>query len=207
MNKTTLRSAATAFGILAMSAPTVVLAAGPGDAPPVPGMPQLAFGHITQGPLLLSQMIWLFLIFGAMYYLVKNYGLPHVASVIEERRQRIEGDLEAAQKAKEEADAAMAALREATSRARAEAQSSVANAVQAAETENAQKAEALNARLNAQIAEAEARIERSRAAAMGALREVASETTAAVMAKLVGTPDAASVVAAVDRELMARGRA
>lgn len=207
MNKTTLRSAATAFGILALSAPSVVLAAGGHDAPPVPGMPQLAFGHITQGPLLIAQMVWLFLIFGAMYFLVKNFGLPHVASVLEERRQRIEGDLEAAQKAKEEADAALAAHREATARARAEAQASVASAVQAAEAENAKKAEALNARLNAQIAEAEGRIEKSRAAAMGALREVASETTAAVMAKLVGSTDATSVVAAVDRELAARGRA
>ena len=101
----------------------------------------------------------------------------------------------------------MVAHREATARARAEAIASVASAVQAAEVENQKRAEVLNARLAAQIEEAEARIGRARAAAMGALREVASETTAAVVTKLVGSADPHAVVSAVDRELAARGRA
>jgi len=206
MSKTFGRSVVLALAALALSIPTVVLAAGP-EHVPVTGMPQLAFTHPEQGRFLIAQVVWMAIIFAALYWLVKNVGLPRVAEVLDMRQQRIQGDLEAAQRMKEDADAAMVAHREATARARAEAVGSVASAVQAAEAENHKRAEVLNARLAAQVAAAEERIGRARVAAMGALREVASETTAAVMTKLVGSTDAASVSAAVDRVLAARGRA
>ncbi len=80
-------------------------------------------------------------------------------------------------------------------------------ALQAAQADSDAKAAALNARLNAQVAEAEARIDASRTAAMGALRGVAIDTTEALLTKLVGRADRAAVDAAVTRELAARGRA
>lgn len=203
MNKTILGIAALGFGAFALF-PGLGLAAGP---VPVPGMPQLAFGHPEQGRLLIAQIVWLLIIFALLYWLVKNVGLPKVAEVIEERRQRIEGDLENAKRMKEEADAAMAAHRAGTARARSEALAAVASAVLAAEVEGFARADALSARLAAQVAEAEGRIDRARGAAMGALREVATDTTAAVVAKLLGNADRTKVAAAVERELTARGRA
>lgn len=208
MSKTFRRAAFLAATAAVVLAPAFGFAANsPVDYPPVTGMPQLAFAHPVQGRYLIAQVVWMMLIFAALYWAVKNIGLPRVAAVLEARQKRIQGDLETAQKLKEDADAAMVAHREATARARAEAVSSVSSAVQAAEQENQKRSEALNARLAAQIEEAEARIERARAAAMGALREVASETTAAVVGKLVGSADPQAVSAAVDRELAARGRA
>lgn len=204
MIKTFGRSAFLTAAALALSA-AAASAAEPGSVPVV-GMPQLALGHPEQGPLLISTLVWMAIIFALLYWLVKNVGLPRVAEVLEERQQRIQGDLEAAQRMKEDADAAMVAHREATAKARAEALASVAAAVQAAEVENAKRAEVLNARLATQIAEAEERIARARATAMGALREVAAETTAAVVTKLIGNANPTSVSAAVDRELAARGR-
>jgi F-type H+-transporting ATPase subunit b len=134
------------------------------------------------------------------------YALPRVEQVLEDRRKRIEGDLAAAQAAKAEADAAMAAHREATQRARAEAQASIAAAVQAAQAEAQARAEVLNARLNQQIAEAEARIGQARDAAMGALRQVSTETAEALVRRLTGGADRSVVDAAVDRALAARGQ-
>ncbi len=65
----------------------------------------------------------------------------------------------------------------------------------------------LNARLDAQITEAEQRIHAARAAALGALRQVASETATAVVTRLTGmTPDAATVDRAVGTQLAARGQ-
>ena len=167
------------------------------------GMPQLRFGD----PLTIAQVIWLLIIFGLLYHIVANYGAPRVAGVLEERRQRIEGDLEAAQAAKYSADHAMAEHQAATAKARSEAQQAIAAATQQAHAEAAQRAEALNARLNAQIAEAEARIAAARDAAMGALRQVATETTDALLGRLIGSADRAAVERAVDRELAARGHA
>jgi F-type H+-transporting ATPase subunit b len=166
-------------------------------------MPQLDFGN----PLLIAQVVWLLIIFGLLYYVMSVYALPRVASVLEERQQRIQGDLEAAHAAKAEADAAMAAHRDATARARAEAQAAIATAMQQAQSEAAKRAEDLNAKLARQIEEAEARINAARDSAMGALRQVSTETAQSLVTKLVGAADAGAVNAAVDRALAARGRA
>ena len=122
-------------------------------------------------------------------------------------RARISADLEAAHGAKAEADAAMAAHREATARARAEAQAAVAAATQQASAEAAQRSEALNARLARQIEEAEARIAAARESAMGALRQVSTETAENLVAKLGARADRGAIGAAVDRALAARGQA
>ena len=163
-------------------------------------MPQLDFSN----PLIIAQIIWLLIIFGALYYMLAAYALPRVESVLEDRAARIAADLEAAQLLKAEADAAIVAHREATTKARAEAQSAIAAAMQQAQAEAAARSEALNARLNRQIAEAEARIAASRDVAMGALRQVASETATSLVAKLSGRADAAAVDAAVGRALATR---
>lgn len=191
---------------LAAILPTVAMAAGSAEVP-VEGMPQLAFSHPEQGRLLVGQVVWQLLIFIALVYMMAKVALPRVGAVIEERHNRIAADLEAAQAAKAEADAAMAAHRAATEAARAEARASVANAVQAAQSEADAKAAALNTRLNAQIAEAEAKIEAARTAAMGALRGVATDAAEALVSRLVGKADRATIEAAVGRELAARGRA
>lgn len=182
-------------------APALALAADAHGEAGGGGMPQLRFDD----PWMLAQVVWLLVIFGLLYYVMARYALPEVESVLTTRRQRIDGDLEAAQEAKGRADAAMAAHRAATAQARSEAQAAIATASQQAQAEAAAKAEALNARLNAQIEAAEARIAAARDAAMGALRQVAAETTDALVSRLIGSVDRGAVEAAVDRELAVRG--
>lgn len=167
------------------------------------GMPQLDFAN----PLMLAQIVWLLIIFGVFYYVLSSIALPRVASVLEERRNRIEGDLEAARAAKSEADAAMEAHRAATARARAESQAAIAEATQSAQAEATARGAELNARLNQQIAAAEARINTARDTAMGALREVATDTANALVTRLTGLKNEPAVAAAVQRELAAQGRA
>lgn len=167
------------------------------------GMPQLRFND----PMLLAQVVWLLIIFGLLYFIMANYALPQVASVLEARRNRIDSDLDAARAAKERADAAMAEHRAATARARSEAQAAVSAAVAQAQDEAAAKAEAVNARLAQQIEAADRQISAARDAAMGALRQVAADTAEAVVARLTGRADRAAVDSAVAQELAARGRA
>ena len=167
------------------------------------GMPQLDFGN----PWTIAQVVWMLIIFGGLYYVMARYALPQVESVLEARRARIEGDLESAQAAKQRADAAMAEHQAATAKARAEAQAAVGAATQKAQAEAAQRAEALNAKLAAQIEAAERQIASARDNAMGALRQVATDTADALVTRLIGRSDSAAVAQAVDRELAARGRA
>ena len=169
------------------------------DAADAGGMPQLDFGN----PLTIAQVVWLFVIFGLLVFLASHYLLPPVAQVLESRRARIGADLDAARDARAEAEAAEAGQRDSTARARAEAQASVAAAA-AAQADAAKRSEALAARLNAQIAEAETRIAAARNSAMGALREAATDATEALVKRLSGLEDKAAVEAAVGRELAAR---
>jgi F-type H+-transporting ATPase subunit b len=191
---------------LAVTLPTVAMAAS-SSAVPVTGMPQLAFGHPEQGRLLVGQAVWLLLIFAALYFLMARIVLPRVGAVIEARHARIAADLDAAQAAKAAADAALAEQRARTEAARDEARRVIAEAMQASQAEAETRAAALNERLNREIAEAEARIEAARAAALGAIREVAIETAEALVARLVGRADRAVVERAVAETLAEGGRA
>jgi F-type H+-transporting ATPase subunit b len=191
---------------LAVTLPTIAIAASTSSVP-VDGMPQLAFGHPEQGRLLVGQIVWLLLIFAALYFMMANIALPRVGAVIEGRHARIAADLEAAQAAKLEADAAMAAHRASTEAARAEARAAVAGAVHAAQADADAKSAALAVRLNKQIADAEAQIDAARASAMSAIRGVATDTAEALVARLVGRADRATVEAAVGRVLASSGRA
>lgn len=181
---------------------TVILLAAAG--PEKEGMPQLNFNT----PLTLSQVVWGAILFGVLYYALSTWALPKVGSVLAERQDRIGGDLNTARAAKAEADAAVAELTEATRRARAEAQASIAAATQQAKADAAARAAEQNARLDAQLAAAEAQINTARAAAMGALRQVAGETATAVITRLTGiSPDAARVDHAVSGLLPATAEA
>ena len=165
------------------------------------GMPQLDFAN----PLTTSQVVWLVIIFAVLYLLLSRWALPQVGAVLEQRAQRIQGDLRAAQTAKVAADAAVVELTAATQHAQATAQAAIAGAVAAANEAAATQAATLKARLEKQLSEAEGRISAARAAAVGALRNVATDTATALITRLVGTvPSASSVEQAVDAALAAR---
>jgi len=182
--------------------PSLALAADSHGQASSGGMPQLDFSnHWT-----IAQVVWMFVIFGLLYFVMSHYALPQVAETLANRRTRIDGDLEAAQAAKQSADEALAQHQAATAKARAEAQAAIAEATQQAQAEANAKADALNARLSEQIAAAEARIAAGRDAAMGSLRGVATDTAEALIGRLIGTgTDRASIDRAVGAALTARG--
>jgi F-type H+-transporting ATPase subunit b len=158
-------------------------------------MPQLDFAN----PLMMSKLVWLLIIFGALYFILKNYALPQVATVLEERAARIAADLNAARDAQAAGEAALAEIRASTAAARAEAQAAIAAAMLAAQTESARLAAEINETLSAQVAQAEATVRAARDQAMGALREVATETATAMLTRLSIQAPANDVAAAVDR--------
>jgi len=158
-------------------------------------MPQLAFTD----PLMISKLVWLLIIFGLLYFVLKTYALPQVASVLDERAALIAADLNAARDAQASGEAALAEIRASTAAARAEAQAAIASAMVEAQLKSSQQAAEINARLAAQVSEAESRVRAARDQAMGALREVAGETATAMLARLSLAAPANDVTAAVDR--------
>lgn len=187
-------------GLAAMLA--VAAASAPGAARAAGGMPQFDFAD----PLTMSQVFWMAVIFLVLYLLVTYWGLPRVGEILETRRTRIATDLETAQAAKTSADAAMEDMNATTQRAHADAQAEIAAAVAAAKREAAERAEALNRRLDTELGEAEQRIGVARTAAMRALPEVASDTTRTLLAHLLGGGAQPAVEQAVAGALAARGQ-
>jgi F-type H+-transporting ATPase subunit b len=166
------------------------------------GMPQLDF----KSPLTVTQVYWGAAIFVVLYVLLARIGLPKVGAVIEQRAVHIAADLDAAKAQKAQADAAVVELTATLQRSRAEAHAEINQAVDQAKAAAAAQAAALNARLEAQLKAAEARINEARAAAMGALHQVATDTATTVIARLTGaSPDPRRVDIAVAAALTARG--
>jgi F-type H+-transporting ATPase subunit b len=188
-----------AVAVALLLAPSVAFAAE--EPAKSGGMPQLDFAN----PLTTSQIVWMVIIFAVLYLLLSRWALPQVGEVVEKRAGMIAADLETARQAKAEADAAVEELTVATRKAHADAQSQIAAALAEAKAAAAKQAEEMNRRLEAQLSEAEGRIQAARQSAMGALRQVAAETASSVVARLTGqAPAPEAVDGAVGQALAAR---
>ncbi|MGH6771238.1 MAG: F0F1 ATP synthase subunit B' [Xanthobacteraceae bacterium] len=145
-----------------------------------------------------SQLVWLVLIFAALYALMSKIALPRVESIFAARRQQREGDLAEAQRLKNESDAAIADYEKALADARSRAQT-LANETRekyAAEAEARRKQ--LDATLANRIAEAEKLIAASRTAALSNVQTIAVDAAAAIVERLIGSaPPATEVAGAV----------
>jgi F-type H+-transporting ATPase subunit b len=146
-----------------------------------------------------SQLVWLVLIFGALYLLMSRVALPRIGAIMDARRQSVESDLAEAKSLKDSSDAAIAAYEKALADARSRAQALANETHQkfAAEADAARKE--LDATLNTRIAEAEQAIATRRTAAMANVQDIAIETAGAIVERLTGNapakPDVAKAVA------------
>ncbi len=151
-----------------------------------------------------SQLLWLAITFVALYLLMSKIALPRVGAIIANRQKRVADDLAAAQGMKEQSDAAIAAYEKALAEARGRAQAlaNEAREKHAAAAEADRKA--LDAKLNAHIADSEKTIAASRATAMANVRSIASEAASAIVERLTGTAPAAGDVSAAVGDVLKR---
>lgn len=161
-------------------------------------MPQIAQLAATYS----SQIFWLLLTFGFVFFVVGLGMVPKIQSTVDKRDRQIADDLAAADAARKEADAREEAYRVKAEANRAEAlkltQSAKASAATQSEATLA-KADAENA---ATIAAAEARIKTAADAALGEIETVAAEAAQDMVAKLSGaTVSAADAAQAVKAAL------
>jgi len=146
-----------------------------------------------------SQLVWLAITFAVLYLLIARLAVPRIGGIIEDRAKRIEGDFAAAQKLKEESEAALVAYETALSEARARAQAIANETRDRLHAEGEARRKTIEADLNARLAEAEKTIASTKSAAMTNVRGIALETAAVIVERLIGTtPPAPAVAAAVD---------
>jgi F-type H+-transporting ATPase subunit b len=146
-----------------------------------------------------SQLLWLVISFGALYYYMTKRFLPEVGAVIEARKARIAKDLDEATAMQQKADAAAAAHEKTLADARARAHSLAQATRDKLAAEADARRRALEDELAAKLAVAEAQIAATRAQAMSNVADIAKDATAAIVERLIGrAPDPGAVASAVD---------
>ncbi|MFN3862902.1 MAG: ATPase [Erythrobacter sp.] len=145
-------------------------------------MPQIAQLMETYA----SQIFWLLISFGAVYFIVGKSMVPKVMATVALREDQIAADLAAAEAARNAADAEEAAWRERDSANRAAAQEILAKAKAAAAEASAQRLAAAQADIEARLAEAEAGIAATRDAALSEIEGVAIEAAQDIVSRLAG---------------------
>ncbi|WGD29931.1 F0F1 ATP synthase subunit B [Ancylobacter sp. WKF20] len=147
-----------------------------------------------------SQIIWLAIAFGALYLLMSRIALPRIATILEERHDRIADDLEEAGKLKGESEAAATAYEQALASARNKAHGIATETRDSLAAEAETRRKALEAELAAKLAAAEAQIAATKTSAMANVRGIAVDAAGAIVHQLIGTvPAPQAVEAAVDQ--------
>jgi F-type H+-transporting ATPase subunit b len=145
-----------------------------------------------------SQLLWLAITFGALYYFMSKKALPAVGAVIEKRKARIAKDLDDAAAMQQQADAAAAAHAKMLADARAKAQGVAQESRDKLAAESAAKRKVLEDQLSARLAAAEDQIATTRAQAMTNVGAIARDAAAAIFERLLGRKaDAKAVDAAI----------
>lgn len=133
-----------------------------------------------------SQLFWLAIAFGLLYYVMSRIALPRIATILEERNDRIADDLAEAGKLKRETDAAIAAYEQALAEARQKAHGIAQGARDRSKAEIDRQRAAIEADLNGRMEEAEGRIGQVKASALADVDAIAREAAAAMVQALVG---------------------
>jgi F-type H+-transporting ATPase subunit b len=143
-------------------------------------MPQLELHDFA------PQLIWLVISFVTLYLIMARVALPRIATVLEERRDRIASDLDMAEQLKQKTDEAIAAyeqsLAEARNRAHAIAQETRDKLTSEVDAERAQ----VEKQIADKTSKAEAQIAEAKTKALTHVNEVAADTAEAIVIQLIG---------------------
>jgi F-type H+-transporting ATPase subunit b len=142
-----------------------------------------------------SQLLWLAITFGGLYYVMSRIALPKVGAVIQSRKAKIARDLDDAAAMQQQADAAAAAHEKTLADARAKAQSVALEARDKLAVETEARRKALEDQLSAKLALADQQIAATRAQAMSNVESIARDAAGAIFERILGRPADADAIA------------
>jgi len=133
-----------------------------------------------------SQLVWLTISFVLLYALMSRIALPRIGGIMAARGKVISDDLAAAERLKEQSNAAQVAYEKALADARSRAQAIASATREQHARETADLHKQLDAQLHERLTAAEQSIAKSRGAAMGNVKAIAAETASAIVERLIG---------------------
>lgn len=143
------------------------------------GLPQL---DMSTWP---SQLFWLAVTFGILYWLMAGRFLPAIGGAIEERRGRIADDLDQASDFKRQADDAESAYNQELADAKAKAQRMATDTRAKVDADIAEMQAESDAKLQSKLDAAEAHIREKKTQAAAKVDEAAADATRAVVERLI----------------------
>lgn len=149
-----------------------------------------------------SQIFWLLITFGILYFGIGKMMVPRVTGVMDLRERQIAEDLATAERTRAEATTTEAAWQAEMDAARAAAQAEVVAAKSRAAQSTEAQLHAVDEQLNERIAHHDLAIGNAKAAAMVKVQDLAAETVQDLVAKVAGLSVSPEVAhAAVRQEL------
>ncbi len=143
-------------------------------------MPQLELHDFA------PQLVWLVITFFVLYMVMSRVALPRIATVIEQRRDRIASDLDQAEQLKQETDAAIAEYEQALAQARNNALGIAQETREALAGEVDAEKSVVEKQIAEKTAEAEKRILDAKTAALTHVNKVAGDVAQTIVQELIG---------------------
>lgn len=134
-----------------------------------------------------SQLVWLAIIFVALYLIMARKALPQVAEVLQARSAQREGNLNTAEKLRKETADVRKAYEAKLADAHSEARGLIHKAEDRLTEISARRQAEFAERAKTQITEAEKRITAAKKEALDSVADIAAETAAEALKKLAGT--------------------
>jgi F-type H+-transporting ATPase subunit b len=152
-----------------------------------------------------SQIFWMLITFGLIYFVVGRGMLPKVEATVDARDRQIAEDLAAAERARSEASGLEGAWQAELAQTRGAAQVEAAKAKAKAARDSDGRVAKADAEIGAKIADAEKRIAKAHAKAMSSLDTVAAQAAADIVAKVSGVKVTDTQAAKAVKTVMANG--
>ncbi len=162
------------------------------------GMPQL------NPEFWISQIFWLILTFGIMYFILSKFILPKISNNLESRKSQILENIEAAEKQREDSETKLKEYDEILLKSKMEAKSIFNQAREKALKDIGSKKEVLDRQIDAEIIKAEKEIKELRVKAPDKINKIAIETSSELLEKLIGSEINSSSISAIVNDLSKR---
>lgn len=171
----------------------LILVSGVSRAAESGGLPQLDVNTYA------SQLFWLAVFFVVIYVFMRTVGIPRVTAILEERKARIDSDLDEAQRIRRDAEEAMKGYQATLADAHGKARTLLAETHEKNAAALTAQTQAATKEFDRQVAGAIDRIEAARKNALAGLRDVTLGLAAEITTKVAGrAPAPESVARAVD---------
>ncbi len=162
------------------------------------GMPQL------NPEFWISQIFWLILTFGTLYFILSKVILPKISANLELRKSQIQENIEAAEKQREESESKIKEYENIIIKSKQEANNIYKNAREKTIKEINSKKEVLEKQLDNEIKKAEQEIGILKKNSPEKINKIAIETSTELVRKLIGAEVNNSSVSAIVNDLHRR---